>query len=98
MNTIRRNSNGKNLQGPARIEGERKVDVGKLVIVFNAQSTISLIWGRNTIHQITNQNLFTIPDTSQSLFGQVLDTMMSNELGIRAYINTIQALAVSNAS
>ena len=42
---------------------------------FNAQSSISVTAVRNTIHLITSQSLLTVPDISQSLFGEVLENM-----------------------
>ena len=41
-------------------------------MAVNVQSTISVILGQNTIQLITSQSLFTVLDTSQSLFGEVL--------------------------
>ena len=43
--------------------------------VFNAQSIVSVISGRNTIHLITCHSLLTVPDISQYLFGEVLEKM-----------------------
>ena len=42
-------------------------------MVFNAQSTVSVIAVRNTINLFKSQSLFTVPDISQSLFGDVLE-------------------------
>ena len=44
---------------------------------FSAQSTIPVISGQTTIHPITSQSLLTVPDISQSLFGEVLSNKSS---------------------
>ena len=52
--------------------GETPLKVGVGNWVLNAQSTVSVVSGRNTIHQTTSQSNFTVPDTSQSLYGESL--------------------------
>ena len=49
---------------------------------FNAQSTVSIITGRNTINLINkSKSPHTVPDMLQSLFGKVLENMKYNEPG-----------------
>ena len=50
-------------------------------LVFNAQSSISVILsGRNTINLITSQRYFTVPDISQSVFGEILEKVVDEKV------------------
>ena len=55
-------------------------------LFFNAQSTVSVITGRNTIHLITSQSLFTVPDISQYLFAEDLEKTKQNEPGMQKLV------------
>ena len=47
--------------------------------LLTPSQTVLVISGRNTIHLITGQSFLTIPDNSQSLYGEVLEKMKYNE-------------------
>ena len=49
-------------------------------MVFNAQSTVSVISGRNTIHTITIQSLFTVPDKGDQSNATLMTTTMKRTM------------------
>ena len=68
------------------------LEVGRQSLVFNAQSTMSVISsGRNTIHQITNQSL----DSSKHFAVFVLGGLGENEVELNE--PRLEALVVGKA-